>query len=90
MSRKFISKGRTASKCGEDGDFCADWFKKGTEVELLEEWTHSGQEPWGLFRGIRVCDSPESEARQYGEEYMDEETCTFEEFDIIEDEEDER
>lgn len=57
-----------------------EWFKKDTEAYLLCELTKES----GLFRGIRVCDDPASEGRKLGEEYVDEDGCRYDEFNIIE------
>jgi len=66
---KYISKG--------------DWFKKGTEVKCIDLYTSDGYNA-GLFKGIRICDSPKSENKKLGEEYIDEEFCSIDEFDIYE------
>lgn len=69
------------------------WFKEGSEVynydeygkrfTLLEyeEWKKSGMI---LARGIRVCDDPLAESRglKVGEEYIDGEYCSIDEFNI--------
>ncbi len=59
------------------------WFKAGTEVFLIDDYRGEGLDA-GLFRGLRVCESAESEGVPVGTERVDEETCSFDEFDIKE------
>lgn len=61
------------------------WFKEGTEVKLEEYLYTSGDGiKCGLFRGIRVCENPKSEANKpLGTEYIDGEVCSYNEFDVI-------
>lgn len=56
---KYISKG--------------DWFDKGTEVKLIDDYRTDPKHPadFGLFEGMR-------------EGRLDQETCPFDEFDEIE------
>lgn len=58
------------------------WFKAGTECQLIADFRPSMSA--GLFRGIRVCENPEAEAKPIGLEYEDEEICPFSEFETIE------
>lgn len=62
------------------------WFKAGTEARLLDDCSMPGAQPMGLFYGLRVCEIPGAEGgRTLGEEYMDEEICTFDEFEEVRD-----
>jgi hypothetical protein len=58
------------------------WFKENQLVVLLNDYGNGT----GLFLGYRVCENPDSEGswKRIGEEYLDEEMCLFEEFNIIE------
>lgn len=58
-----------------------EWFKAGTVCILIDDY-RPGMDA-GLFKGIRVCENPGAEAETLGVEYMDEEICSFDEFDII-------
>jgi hypothetical protein len=51
------------------------WFKKGTEAYCL--WTHEAliESGFAVFQGIR--------ADETGKEYIDEETSTIDEFEVI-------
>lgn len=59
------------------------WFKKGTEAKLLFDDMEGCVV--GLFEGIRIAQN-ECELKRHalGEEYLDEEMCGFDEFEIIE------
>ena len=57
-----------------------EWFDVGTEAYLIDDYKNGS----GLFRGIRTCENPDSEARKFNEKYLDEEICEFAEFNIIE------
>jgi hypothetical protein len=52
------------------------WFKYGTQVFVVDDYGDGT----GLFRGIRVCQNPDAENHTLGEEYGDEEICSFDEF----------
>lgn len=64
-----------------------EWFKSGTEAKLIEDFTdyRDGRAvdrcPYGLFEGIRVSEG--EGIHLAGVEYLDQEMCTFDEFDII-------
>ena len=61
------------------------WFKAGTEVELLVDCRPDGWD-LGIFKGIRICENSGAEAgKPVGTEYLDEEDCSFDEFEIKED-----
>ena len=65
------------------------WFKEGTEAKFLGEMYRDDLGVvHGLFSGVRVCQNPGSEGmwHQLGEEYEDEEICSFEEFEEVIDE----
>ena len=55
------------------------WFDEGTEVILTTQINEDGL---GIFRGIRTCKNPKSENRKLGEKYVDEELCSFDEFEL--------
>jgi hypothetical protein len=61
------------------------WFIEGTVAELIDDY-RVGEPSWdmGLFRGARRCENQKSENRPLGEEHMDEEVCSFDEFDVVE------
>ena len=59
------------------------WFKAGTVVKLIDDYRPAM--PSGLFAGTRVCQNEGSEARPTGTEYEDEEICTWDEFEVIDD-----
>jgi len=60
------------------------WFKENTEVELIDDYRDFNNWNLGLFRGIRICENPLSENKKTkGEEYFDEEVCSFDEFGVI-------
>lgn len=60
------------------------WFKAGTEVELIDDYRSSDWNS-GLFRGIRVTEDSGSEGGYpVGVERIDEEMCSFDEFEISE------
>lgn len=66
-----------------------EWFKANTEAILIDDY-RSGPSPdfnMGLFEGIRICENPLSEGQwhEIGDEYIDQEVCGFDEFDIVED-----
>jgi len=52
------------------------WFKYGKPVFVVDDYGNGS----GLFRGIRVCQNPDAENHDLGEEYIDEEICNFDEF----------
>lgn len=56
------------------------WFDAGTECELLVDCRP--QAPFGVFRGLRTSNSSTS-LRTTGEKYIDEETCNFNEFEVV-------
>lgn len=60
------------------------WFKYGTECQCINCWQMGDGEWVGVFKGRRICKNPKSERREYGEEYIDEELCPFDEFYINE------
>jgi len=70
---KYISKG--------------EWFKKGTEAKLIDDYRSDKscviELNAGLFEGLRVCENPEAESRKKDEEYLDEEICSFDEFEVL-------
>jgi len=49
----------------------------------LSSWKMANENV-GIFKGIRTCQNPNSEAREINEKYIDEELCGFDEFEIIE------
>lgn len=56
------------------------WFIEGTECELVTDCRP--QMSIGIFSGVRKSEgSPELHPE--GEEYMDEEGCNFDEFEVI-------
>ena len=58
------------------------WFIGNTFAILIDDYRHSNPPlSLGIFLGTRLCENPESEDRQYGEIYQDEEMCDFDEFD---------
>jgi hypothetical protein len=58
------------------------WYKEGTECKLLQEYEENG---FGLFEGIRIAQEDYEKPRhEIGEEYLDEEVCTYDEFYIVE------
>ena len=57
------------------------WFKEGSIVRLIDDYRP--QMDSGLFEGIRICENEGSEARILGEEYLDQEICGFDEFEMI-------
>lgn len=59
-----------------DGD---SWFLGNTFAVLIDDYRSDGL-PSGLFLGTLRCDSPRSQARNYGEIGWDEEICSFDEF----------
>ena len=52
------------------------WFKYGTQVFVVDDYGDGR----GLFWGIRICQNPDAENHALGEEYSDEEICSFDEF----------
>lgn len=70
MKKKYISKG--------------EYFKKDVECELVSELI---DDCMGIFKGVRVCPF-EEEAKchnvKIGDEYIDEELCGLDEFEVIE------
>jgi len=52
------------------------WFKFGSSVYVLEDFGNGS----GLFRGPRICQCPESEGYELGEEYIDRQILTFNDF----------
>ncbi len=61
------------------------WFKEGSECILVSDCENFG----GIFSGIRVCeDNPNENSMGYkpGEEREDEELCSWDEFEIVENE----
>jgi hypothetical protein len=52
------------------------WFKCRSIVRVLDDYGDGS----GLFCGRRICQNPESEIHSLGEEYHDEEMCSFDEF----------
>lgn len=59
------------------------WFDEGTEVVLLVDCRP--QMSIGIFKGIRTSEGL-PELHPVGEKYMDEEDCSFDEFNEVEDE----
>ena len=59
------------------------WFKEGTEVQLLADFRPKMN--GGIFLGKRVSEG-DSEKHPNGEEYIDEEDCNFDEFEVMENE----
>lgn len=61
------------------------WFKAGTEVMLVDDFRP--QMNAGIFCGLRICENPEAErGLPVGtERHNDEEVCSFDEFDVVED-----
>lgn len=57
------------------------WFKAGTAVELIGDCRPDKLNS-GIFCGIRICDNPAAESRLLGEEYLDEELCSWDEFEV--------
>lgn len=64
-----------------DGD---SWFLGNTFAVLIDDYRVGAEENLcmnsGLFLGTLRCDSPKSQARNYGEIGWDEEICSFDEF----------
>ena len=58
------------------------WFKAGTEVQLLTDCRPKMN--IGIFLGKRVSEG-DSEIHPDGEEYIDEEDCSFDEFEVMDD-----
>jgi len=58
------------------------WFDKGVECVLLTDCS-SESIKMGIFLGTRTCQNPESENRPLGEQYLDEELCGYDEFEIV-------
>jgi hypothetical protein len=60
------------------------WYKEGTICELICEITEDS----GLFSGIKVVKDDDHDyinmGREIGHEFLDEESCTYDEFDIYE------
>lgn len=56
------------------------WFKAGTEVQLLVDCRP--QMSMGIFLGKRISEGV-PELHPVGEEYLDEEDCNFDEFEVI-------
>jgi hypothetical protein len=54
------------------------WYKEYTSAEIVADGRP--QMNSAVFRGIRVCDGLHNELHKLGEEYIDEELCSFEEF----------
>lgn len=59
------------------------WFDEGTECKLVTDCS-SGDYKAGIFSGIRTS-GLRGECHPKGEKYEDEEYCTFDEFEIIDD-----
>jgi len=61
------------------------WFDEGIEVILIDDYRLDKQCPcnMGLFKGWRTCENPLSEgkSKKINEKYLDEEVCSFDEFD---------
>lgn len=89
MNRKYV---RLTAKNDEDV-----WFKPGTEVfyedsdfvdrrMTVDEYSELDKGPYryAVFRGIRVTENPASEGRhlEVGEEHVDGEVCSLDEFDV--------
>jgi hypothetical protein len=61
------------------------WFDKGTECRLVDDCS-TPHNSMGIFLGTRTCvDSAAEGGRAVGEQYLDEELCGFDEFEIIDD-----
>lgn len=58
------------------------WFDEGTECELLIDGRPFAN--LGIFKGIRTSEGT-PELHPVGEKYLDEEDCSFDEFEIIND-----
>ena len=56
------------------------WFIEGTECELLVDCRP--QMSFGIFSGKR-CSEGKPELHPVGEVYVDEEDCSFDEFEVI-------
>ena len=52
------------------------WFKFGSSVYVLEDLGNGK----GLFLGQRICQCPESEGHELGEEYNDRQILMFDDF----------
>jgi hypothetical protein len=60
------------------------WFDEGTECVLEDDFRP--QINSGIFRGIRTCENSAAEAgKAVGTKYEDEEYCSFDEFEVIDD-----
>jgi len=59
------------------------WFKENTLVLLLDNYRPDMDS--GLFLGTRVVENEQAENRPIGTEHLDEEVCSFDEFDKLED-----
>ena len=49
------------------------WFKFGSSVFVIDDYGDGR----GLFRGKRICQNPESEGHELGEEYSDKQILMF-------------
>ena len=58
------------------------WFDEGEECRVIHLY-----DGFGLFEGYRTCQNPKSESRELGEKYLDQELCSLDEFEIVEDKE---
>ena len=58
-----------------------EWFDKGAVVQLIDDYRPLLNS--GLFEGMRTCKNPLSESRQLEERYLDEEVCSFDEFEVL-------
>lgn len=58
------------------------WFVAGTEAELLDEYTAAG-----VFRGKRKCQFPKVEFHRLNEIYTDEQVLPYDEFEVIDEQE---
>lgn len=56
------------------------WFDAGTEASLVDEIFPD----YGLFEGWRTCQNQDSEGVPVGTRYIDQESCNFDEFNIVE------
>ena len=57
------------------------WFEKGTVCKLVDDYRPEMNS--GLFSGLRKCKNPSAESRLLDELYDDEEICSFNEFESI-------
>ena len=58
------------------------WFDAGSICVLIDDFRPGMNS--GVFYGWRTCENPAAEGRLFGERFLKEEVCMFDEFDVIE------